>query len=80
MASSASAGGVPSSASNPACASRRRAWRATGAPVSTKAQAFYLEDNWNVTDNLLLNLGVRFDNFKNTLASGATLRKRGSAT
>ena len=44
----------------------------TGAPVSTKAQAFYLEDNWSVTSNLLLNLGVRFDQFKNTLASGAT--------
>lgn len=43
----------------------------TGAPVTTKAQAFYLEDNWNVTDTLLLNLGVRFDKFENTLASGA---------
>lgn len=49
----------------------------TGAPVSTKAQAFYLEDNWNVTENLLLNLGVRFDNFKNTLASGATFAEAG---
>ena len=44
----------------------------TGAPVSTKAQAFYLEDNWSVTPNLLLNLGVRFDKFHNKLASGAT--------
>ena len=49
----------------------------TGAPVSTRAQAFYLEDNWSVTDNLLLNLGVRFDNFKNTLASGATFAEAG---
>lgn len=47
----------------------------TGSPVSTKAQAFYLEDNWNVTPNLLLNLGVRFDQFHNTLASGATFAK-----
>ncbi|MEO5566081.1 MAG: TonB-dependent receptor [Luteimonas sp.] len=47
----------------------------TGAPVSTKAQAFYLEDNWNVTPNLLLNLGLRFDQFENTLASGATFAK-----
>ncbi len=47
----------------------------TGAPVSTKAQAFYLEDNWNVTPNLLLNLGVRFDQFHNTLASGVTFAK-----
>lgn len=47
----------------------------TGAPVSTKAQAFYIEDNWNVTPNLLLNLGVRADKFENTLASGATFAK-----
>jgi outer membrane receptor for ferrienterochelin and colicin len=44
----------------------------TGAPVSTKAQAFYLEDNWSITPNLLLNLGVRADKFHNKLASGAT--------
>ncbi|GAB1407902.1 TonB-dependent receptor [Thermomonas brevis] len=49
----------------------------TGAPVSTKAQALYIEDNWSVTDNLLLNLGVRFDNFRNTLASGATFAEAG---
>jgi len=47
----------------------------TGAPVETKAQAFYVEDNWNVTPNLLLNLGVRADKFENTLASGATFAK-----
>lgn len=47
----------------------------TGAPVSTKAQAFYVEDNWNVTPNLLLSLGVRADKFENTLASGATFAK-----
>lgn len=47
----------------------------TGAPVSTKAQAFYVEDNWSVTPNLLLSLGVRADKFENTLASGATFAK-----
>ena len=47
----------------------------TGAPVSTEAQAFYIEDNWNVTPNLLLNLGVRFDRFHNKLASGASFAK-----
>src|SRR3546814_9678258 len=47
----------------------------TGAPVSTKAQAIYIEDVWNVTPNLLLNLGVRADKFENTLASGATFAK-----
>ena len=47
----------------------------TGSPVSVEAQAFYLEDNWTVTPNLLLNLGVRFDKFHNKLASGATFAK-----
>ncbi|WPU56273.1 TonB-dependent receptor [Stenotrophomonas acidaminiphila] len=50
-------------------------YKVTGSPVSTKAQAFYVEDNWNVTPNLLLNLGVRFDQFHNKLASGATFAK-----
>ena len=47
----------------------------TGAPVTTEAQAFYIEDNWNVTPNLLLNLGLRFDKFHNKLASGTTFAK-----
>ncbi len=47
----------------------------TGAPVSTDTQAFYIEDNWNVTPNLLLSLGVRADKFTNTLASGALFAK-----
>jgi TonB dependent receptor/Carboxypeptidase regulatory-like domain/TonB-dependent Receptor Plug Domain len=49
----------------------------TGAPVTTEAQAVYIEDNWNVTPNLLLNLGVRFDKFHNKLASGATFAEAG---
>ena len=47
----------------------------TGAPVSTKAEAIYLEDNWSVTDNLLLQLGLRADKFHNTLAGGATFAR-----
>ncbi len=47
----------------------------TGAPVSTEMQAFYIEDNWSVTPNVLLNLGVRFDKFHNKLASGATFAR-----
>ena len=43
----------------------------TGSPVSTEVQALYLEDNWSVTPNLLLSLGVRADKFTNKLASGA---------
>lgn len=48
---------------------------ATGSPVTTEAQAFYVEDNWSVTQNLLLNLGLRADKFHNKLASGATFAK-----
>lgn len=44
----------------------------TGSPVTTEAQAFYIEDNWSVTPNLLLNLGLRADKFRNELASGGT--------
>ena len=47
----------------------------TGAPVSTEAQAIYIEDVWSVTPNLLLSLGLRADKFENTLASGATFAK-----
>ncbi|HEX7801777.1 MAG TPA: TonB-dependent receptor [Pseudoxanthomonas sp.] len=47
----------------------------TGSPVTTEAQAFYVEDNWSVTPNLLLNLGLRFDKFHNKLASGASFAK-----
>ena len=47
----------------------------TGAPVSTEAQALYVEDSWSVTPNLLLNLGIRADKFHNKLASGATFAK-----
>ncbi|HEY0310490.1 MAG TPA: TonB-dependent receptor [Luteimonas sp.] len=47
----------------------------TGAPVTTEAQAFYIEDSWSITPNLLLNLGIRADKFHNKLASGATFAK-----
>src|SRR5690606_21437831 len=47
----------------------------TGAPVSTEAQAIYIEDSWSVTPNVLLNIGVRADKFHNKLASGATFAK-----
>jgi outer membrane receptor protein involved in Fe transport len=36
----------------------------------TENQAFYIEDNWNVTPNLLLNLGVRIESFDNKDAAG----------
>ncbi|MEO6103516.1 MAG: TonB-dependent receptor [Pseudoxanthomonas sp.] len=47
----------------------------TGTPVTSKTQAFYLEDLWNVTDNLLLTLGVRADQFHNKFSLGRTFAK-----
>ncbi len=44
----------------------------TGTPVTTEMQAFYVEDNWNVTPNLLLSLGLRADKFHNKYSTGVT--------
>ncbi len=35
-------------------------------------RAYYLEDNWSVTDTLLLSLGLRYEEFKNKDAEGRT--------
>jgi hypothetical protein len=40
------------------------------ASVRVAQRAAYLEDNWQITDNLLLNLGVRDDQFVNYDGSG----------
>src|SRR5690606_970112 len=44
--------------------------RASGGAFETVNNAFYIEDNWNFTNNLLLTLGVRVDNFTNKTADG----------
>lgn len=44
--------------------------KVTGGDFETVNNAFYLEDNWNATSNLLLNLGVRVDHFANKTADG----------
>lgn len=44
--------------------------KVTGGEFETVNSAYYLEDNWSVTSNLLLNLGVRIDNFSNKTADG----------
>lgn len=49
--------------------------RVTGGVFETEANAFYLEDVWNVTPNLLLNLGVRWDSFDNRTAAGGSFIK-----
>src|SRR5690606_40212020 len=42
--------------------------RADGGVFDIEASAFYIEDNWSVTPNLLLNLGLRVDTFDNKTA------------
>ena len=42
----------------------------TSATVRVQQRAQYIEDNWQVTDNLLLNLGLRNDQFTNYNALG----------
>lgn len=38
---------------------------ATGGTFTTDQYAFYVEDRWQVTENVLLSLGLRNENFKN---------------
>lgn len=40
--------------------------------VETETRAFYLEDQWQVADNVLLSLGVRNEQFDNRNAEGQT--------
>lgn len=49
--------------------------RADGGVFETEASAFYVEDSWSVTHNLLLNLGVRIDTFDNKTAAGGSFIK-----
>lgn len=49
--------------------------RADGGVFDIEASAWYLEDNWSITPNLLLNLGVRVDNFENLTAAGTTFTR-----
>lgn len=49
--------------------------RFDGGKFETTATAYYIEDNWSVTPNFLLNLGVRVDTFHNKTAAGGTFIK-----
>ncbi len=44
----------------------------TGATVGVDSQAFYVEDSWNVTDNFLAYIGLRWDTFENKNGQGET--------
>ncbi|CAN4277329.1 TonB-dependent receptor [Pseudoxanthomonas sp. LjRoot125] len=49
--------------------------RVDGGVFDTTANAWYIEDNWSVTPNLLLNLGLRVDAFNNKTAAGGSFIK-----
>ena len=49
--------------------------RIDGGVFETVANAFYIEDNWNIASNLLLNFGIRVDSFDNKTASGSSFIK-----
>lgn len=48
----------------------RRQYYTNLADVETKQYAWYLEDRWQVTDNLMLSLGLRNENFVNYNGEG----------
>ena len=43
-----------------------------GGVFTTKNSAYYIEDNWQATKNVVLNLGVRSESFNNLNAAGAS--------
>ena len=44
--------------------------RADGGVFDIEASALYIEDEWSITPNFLLNIGLRVDNFENLDAAG----------
>jgi len=46
-----------------------------GSTVKVEQFAYYIEDNWNITDNFLLNVGLRWDTFENINGQGQTYVK-----
>jgi hypothetical protein len=53
---------------------RYRSFR-SGADVGVDQTAFYIEDSWNVTDNFIAYLGLRWDTFENKNGEGETYVK-----
>lgn len=43
-----------------------------GATVEVKQRAFYVEDNWNITERFLFSGGLRWDSFENLNGQGQT--------
>jgi len=48
---------------------------ANGGAFTTKNSAYYLEDNWQVTKNLVANIGIRNESFENLNADDKTFIK-----
>ncbi len=48
----------------------------TGADVGVKSNAFYLKDDWRLTDKLLVQLGLRSDSFRNLNGDGIAYLKQ----
>jgi len=46
-----------------------------GANVKVEQRAFYIQDSWNVTDNFIAYLGLRWDSFENINGQGETYVK-----
>ncbi|WP_166636792.1 TonB-dependent receptor [Cognatilysobacter terrigena] len=46
-----------------------------GSTVKVKQHAFYIQDSWNVTDNFIAQIGLRWDNFENLNGFGETYVK-----
>ncbi|MCG8274884.1 TonB-dependent receptor [Stenotrophomonas sp. NLF4-10] len=54
----------------------RQRFLSNGGRFETESRAFYLEDHWDVTDDLLLVLGIRNEQFDNRNALGETFTKQ----
>lgn len=48
----------------------------TGGTVAIDQKSWYIEDNWNVTDNFMLYAGIRNDSFNNKNSNNATYVKQ----
>ena len=64
--------GTPVSASNPNGYFAYKLLFSTSTSMSLQQKAYFLEDRWQITDNLLLSLGLRNDRFTNYNNVGAT--------
>jgi len=47
----------------------------SGAKLKVKQRAFYIQDSWNVTDNFIAYLGLRWDTFENLNGDGQSYVK-----